>query len=175
MKRCPQCLETKALTEFYTNKARGDGYCHYCKVCHAANGRKWSAKNKGRKAATQKRWQEMNPERRWLLQLRRYGITPEQYDAMLTAQGGGCAVCGIVETMHVDHDHACCDKKNAACGQCVRGLLCGPCNRALGIMGDSPARLRAAADYIEASVPAVLQSENNQRTSEAVRSLNGPE
>jgi hypothetical protein len=81
---------------------------------------------------------------------RRLGMTTEQYDAMLAAQDGTCAICGRPETMihrvgrvprlAVDHDH-----KTGV----VRGLLCGNCNHGLGKFQDDPARLRAAADYIE--------------------------
>ena len=75
---------------------------------------------------------------------RRYGITDEEYAAMLEAQGGACAICRTDEWgsagPNVDHDHA--------TGE-VRGLLCKPCNVGIGEMDDDPARLRAAAEYIE--------------------------
>lgn len=68
----------------------------------------------------------------------RYGITPEQYDEMLEAQGGGCAICHRTEPMgkseeffSVDHDHACCPGVRS-CGKCVRGLLCVRCNNSVG-------------------------------------------
>lgn len=52
-----------------------------------------------------------------------------------------CAICGgKPDTLHLDHDHETED---------IRDFLCGPCNRALGLMQDDPARLRAAADYLE--------------------------
>lgn len=75
-----------------------------------------------------------------------YGITTEEYDALMEVQGGACAICGSTEwpgknnTPHVDHCHT--------TGK-IRGLLCGKCNVALGNMDDDPARLRAAADYLE--------------------------
>lgn len=75
-----------------------------------------------------------------------YGITPEQFEAMLAAQGGKCAICrtgtwkGKHNKPHLDHDHV---------TGAVRGILCGGCNNGLGNFGDDPARLRAAADYLE--------------------------
>lgn len=82
-------------------------------------------------------------------QLRKnFGITRADYDAMLAAQGGGCAICGGQQTtkgkneLSVDHCHT---------TGMVRGLLCNKCNQALGLSDDEPGRLRMMADYIERS------------------------
>ena len=81
--------------------------------------------------------------------VRKYGITQADYDAMLAAQGGTCALCDVTpetqrarytQYFHVDHCHD--------TGR-VRGLLCGEHNLMLGRFGDDPAQLRAAADYLE--------------------------
>lgn len=53
------------------------------------------------------------------------GVTDEQYDAMLAAQDGHCALCPSkpgTRRLHVDHDHR--------TGK-IRALLCHRCNRAL--------------------------------------------
>ena len=60
-----------------------------------------------------------------------YGITEEEFNAILLAQRGRCAICGKVMTrIEVDHDHRLSGRK------AVRGLLCGGrwagCNRKLG-------------------------------------------
>jgi hypothetical protein len=61
-----------------------------------------------------------------------FGITLEQYDAMLMKQGRRCAICNTTDprgrgkketTWDIDH--------NAKTGE-VRGLLCHPCNLVLG-------------------------------------------
>jgi hypothetical protein len=56
-----------------------------------------------------------------------YGITPEDYDAMLTQQNGRCAACrnGPREGRPLCVDH--CHKTKA-----VRGLLCDSCNVCAG-------------------------------------------
>ena len=75
---------------------------------------------------------------------RKFGISVEQYDEMLHRQNGVCAIlgCGAAtadgKRLHVDHCHT--------TGR-VRGLLCGKCNRALGLLDDDPARITALAEY----------------------------
>lgn len=81
--------------------------------------------------------------------LRRYGLSPGEYEAKLAAQGGLCALCGrppnpdsgqADSRLHQDHDHL--TGRN-------RDLLCGSCNRGVGLLQDDPDLLRAAATYIE--------------------------
>lgn len=105
--------------------------------------RVWCAKNKERVAARNKqRYQE---KRSWVL-LRKYGLTPEDYQRMLAAQGGACAICNATEPggrytmMHVDHCHA---------GGQIRGLLCNACNHLLGCARDNVKTLQAAIDYLD--------------------------
>jgi len=83
----------------------------------------------------------------------KYTLTKDQYDALLQAQGGGCAICGTDKPgnrallLNVDHDHACCPG-HKSCGKCVRGLLCARCNVGLGAFSDNPDRMVAAAAYL---------------------------
>jgi hypothetical protein len=73
-----------------------------------------------------------------------YGLRLGQYDEMLTAQGGVCAICGGVnksgKKLAVDHDHE--------SGR-VRGLLCTNCNTAIGKLGHNKERLLSAIRYLE--------------------------
>lgn len=78
--------------------------------------------------------------------LRKYGLTIADYDAMLSAQHGRCAICARTNSgdsrghrYHVDHCHA--------TGR-VRGLLCSNCNLGIGKFGDSADRLERAAMYL---------------------------
>jgi len=86
-----------------------------------------------------------------------YGLSDGQFQALLDGQGGVCAICGTSEwggnsgNPNVDHDHDCDHpgKGVLSCAACVRGLLCDFCNRGIGMLREDPARLRAAADYLE--------------------------
>jgi hypothetical protein len=71
-----------------------------------------------------------------------YGITLEEYHAMVARQDGLCPLCERrpVEKLCLDHCHDM---------QMLRLLLCQGCNMGLGKFGHDPARLRRAADYIE--------------------------
>lgn len=88
--------------------------------------------------------------------VKKYGITLKDYDRLLAAQKGGCAICGFEpeedgKQLAVDHNHGCCDyrRDGRTCGRCVRALLCESCNLGLGKFGDDADLLRKAADYLE--------------------------
>jgi len=72
------------------------------------------------------------------------GITLEQYESILAAQDGLCAICGNPPNgqgrLHIDHDHE---------TGMARGLLCSNCNPGLGYFKDDPERLRLAIEYLE--------------------------
>lgn len=92
------------------------------------------------------RWRKENPEAyRAQHLMRTYGITLEEYQAMLQRQQYRCAACatdkpGGKGDWHVDHCHG--------TGR-VRGILCRACNTALGLVRDEPRTLRALANYLE--------------------------
>lgn len=73
----------------------------------------------------------------------KYGITADQRDEMLVAQGGCCAICNTSEpsgyNWHVDHNHE--------TGE-VRGLLCSKCNQGIGLFDESTVNLESAIDYL---------------------------
>jgi hypothetical protein len=117
--------------------------------------RQWHAANRERELARLRQWSIDNREPvRERRRQRNFNISPDDHDEMLSIQAGGCAICGEPprggKALAVDHDHSCCPGVGRSCGRCVRGLLCGRCNLAIGAAGDSPALLRAAAAYLEA-------------------------
>ncbi len=73
---------------------------------------------------------------------KQYGLTLEQYNAMLADQHGLCAICKKPPTkrrLDVDHDHA---------DGHVRQLLCERCNKGLGCFEDRLELLEAALRYM---------------------------
>lgn len=124
--------------------------------------RKWRKANPDKRLAQQRRRCKKSPEKirtakndyyarnkeKWRgYDLKfQYGITLAEMRAIQATQGNKCATCAVpfgtewANKPHVDHDHT--------TGK-VRGLLCSPCNMALGQMNENPAALRAMADYVE--------------------------
>lgn len=159
MKRCSKCGERKPLTAFCREKNGRDGYRTDCKVCFAARSKQWYLRNREHVVARVKAWQHANPERVKATRdaarprrraidrdarLRRvFGLTSDQYAAMLTDQGGGCALCGRTpppgHSLHVDHQHE---------TGVVRGLLCFRCNAGIGQFREDKLRLADAIVYL---------------------------
>lgn len=68
-------------------------------------------------------------------------LDPGEYEIALEAQEGVCVICekSSDRTLHADHDHVTMKR---------RLLLCGNCNRALGLLGDDPEVARKAMLYL---------------------------
>lgn len=143
MKTCTKCAETQPLDDFYRTTNTADGRFGECKACNRARARAWVREKRA-----------SDPEYASNSRMRSlYGITLEQYEVLLAAQGNACAICRATSSgaagrrFHVDHDHACCPGIRS-CGQCIRALLCTGCNTGLGSFGDDVDRLMAAAAYL---------------------------
>lgn len=108
----------------------------------------WRAITKRRKAIAHQRHVEKT-----------YGITAEEYAALVEGQGGLCFVCrrsrGLSRRLAVDHDHlkGCGHDPKTGCRRCIRALLCQQCNtivvgrysteslmRAIEVLNDPPAQ-----------------------------------
>ena len=131
MKTCRMCKHEKPFTDFTPNKVNKDGRGPYCKPCGAEYQRRRRKPNDGFAAHIK----------------HRYGLSYEDYLAMLDRQNGRCAICGTHEyttsnkaRLHVDHDHT---------TGTVRGLLCHNCNLVLGNAKDSRFVLESAIRYLE--------------------------
>lgn len=141
---CRWCERELSLADFHPNKASRLGVTRACKKCQSERAM---------------RWVDENPDKALNSHLRRrFGITLDQYNAMVAEQGGVCAICGEPPAIYstpggrrrqgrqvrprlvVDHNHE--------TGE-VRGLLCTPCNRGIGFLKDNPAIVASALKYLE--------------------------
>ncbi len=136
-RRCCKCGEEKPLAEFHKDRKSKHGHTYACKACRIISGKAW--------------FKAMNPVRVRARELKKYGLTEETYQTMLTTQHGCCAICGGNETvisswtkrlkrLAIDHDHD---------TGIVRGLLCGRCNQGLGYFKHDPKLLLAAVAYLK--------------------------
>lgn len=162
MKACKKCGVVKPLSEFHRTVAMRDGHRSECKDCWKVICKARYAKNRDEHIAKVQEWRRRNPKkfeewkrrnreenkeriaasnRRGHLR-RKYGLTLEEYDFLRASQGDRCLICGVGEEggLHVDHDHR--------TGR-VRGLLCGKCNKAIGLLREDPALFDAASSYLQ--------------------------
>jgi hypothetical protein len=108
------------------------------------NCRDWGAANAAKKKAADSAWlAKKDPEWRRARYLRRYGLTPERYDAILAGQCGACRICRqrpkSGKALAVDHCHE--------TGR-VRGLLCFRCNFGLSFFAEDAQTLFRAARHV---------------------------
>lgn len=128
--RITHCKRGHEFTSENTTVYRGHRICKTCKHLTKSDWKKSRDKVKTRHA-----------DRKCSLK-KNYGMTIEQYDALLLAQSGVCAICSkppVRRRLDVDHCHS---------TGAVRGLLCEHCNKAIGLFRDNIERLSAAITYL---------------------------
>lgn len=162
-KTCTKCLTDKASDEFHKNARARDGLHSWCKPCMAAYHRVHQQKPAVRARRNETGlalYHAQTPEgkRAWNNNESRhlkakYRMSLDDYEAMLAAQNGRCAICAAEpgeKRLAVDHDHKCCPVRSNTCGKCVRGLLCTTCNIRLGFY-ENEQWADAARRYLDAN------------------------
>lgn len=130
IKRCGKCKIPKPFKQFSRGNRTKNGLQSWCKTCSSECSSAW-AKAQGPDYHRKHHLQYM------------FGLSIENHDRLLTAQGGVCAICRRPPSkgthLVVDHSHK--------TGK-IRGLLCSPCNKALGFLQDSIVHLTSGINYL---------------------------
>ena len=123
---------------------------------HAMYQRGWHRRNPDKAREHKRRYHERHPEKTWRFSdplkrrnahikyrlRKKYGLVLAEYQRLLSAQSGTCAICGdkfSPKVPHVDHDH-----KTGL----VRGILCATCNWGLGSFKDNVDLMEKAITYL---------------------------
>ncbi|OHD23878.1 MAG: hypothetical protein A2Y38_17005 [Spirochaetes bacterium GWB1_59_5] len=126
-KRCTRCKQWKGFELFHKSAVHPSGRASACIECL----------RKVDDVVYEKKLEQ------------KFGLSVQDYQALLIAQSGRCAIClrperatkfGKVVRLSVDHCHT--------TGR-VRGLLCRSCNFGLGSFDDDPDTLLLAANYLD--------------------------
>lgn len=133
---CSKCADFQPRDNFCKRASTPDGLDYYCRPHRAASNNRYAPVG----YAYYGRDHHLKST---------YGLSGADYDALLAAQAGVCAICrqpetsqvkGKVKALAVDHCHQ--------SGK-VRGLLCKNCNTALGSLRDSIPLLENALAYLK--------------------------
>lgn len=172
-KQCTKCKNFKIFSDFHKYSKSPDGYKHYCKSCT----RNYDLIKNDSTRVMPRKIQGIKIHCRYCKQyldkkrfhgkltyckectklvghsgnLRKYGMTMDDYMDMEEEQNKVCKICEEPEKhkkrLSVDHDHSCCPGITS-CGKCIRGLLCSNCNRVLGQVNDNKVLLQKMIDYL---------------------------
>lgn len=140
MKVCRVC--SKSDVEFAKHPRFKDGLDSICKGCKKDREKARYDLKKDEILAKQRGKTKLNVNYRKHDLKRRFGITVEEFEAMLLAQNNLCKICkreSLEKRLAVDHCHT--------TGK-VRGLLCTRCNLGIGYFQDDPNLLIEAVAYL---------------------------
>lgn len=135
------------IREAHRNWARNNPELHAAQrrrfnVTHPEYSSMWAKKNP----------EKVKPSRQKAARKWKYGITADDFAALLSRQAHQCqgCFCPVDSSSCLDHDHACCPGAKS-CGNCIRGILCRPCNMVLGAVKDNETTLANLIAYLRRS------------------------
>ena len=137
-KVCNICGVEKLLVGFSKGKRTKFGRRNMCKPCAAIELKKWIEAK------------EDKTKYYHSCHVKQYGISPEEYDKILSAQNGVCAICGLSERKKMKTGKVC----KLSIDHChitgnIRALLCCSCNAILGLAHDNTLLLAECIRYLE--------------------------
>jgi len=134
-KVCSKCKKEKPFSDFYNKSCTKDGKNSQCRQCRL----NYVHTNRDAILKTRRKYNNKNRDilrrkgaARW------HGMTLEEYDSFFAVRNHRCEVCGLSgeesykllnKTLDIDHCHETGENK---------GLLCGLCNPASGMLKDNP-------------------------------------
>lgn len=140
-KICRKCEQELPTADFGRRKTGKSGLASWCRPCLQAKARADRAADP--RAREKERAYELRPDVAERIRVdraaRQYDVHRDVIANLHAAQQGRCAVCGKTRKLAVDHCHS--------SGR-VRGLLCYPCNIALGQVNDDADLLHKLAAYV---------------------------
>lgn len=133
--QCSSCQEYKPLDQFGIRNTSATKFRRHCKPCKKKKHLEYMDQGGKRR-------------QRELRLAKKYGLTGDEVHKMLIDQSYKCKICNILlegignqsNAPNIDHCHY---TNN------VRGILCGNCNRGLGLFFDKPENLEAAIQYLK--------------------------
>lgn len=173
--RCTKCKQVKPPSKFSNDSTRVNGKFPYCVDCQARtttrfqdsalelNGHTCPVDDTLIRGHANRRFCSMRCKEKARNLKLKYGLTVEQFRALVAATGGRCPICTKRPTeWHIDHNHQ--------TGK-VTGVVCGPCN--IGPLASSLHRIDLAqrvVDYLTLNPAAqlgidVVVPDNKARTS----------
>ena len=136
-KTCTVCKQTLGYEHFHNSKVTKDGKGYRCRKCDTEARTQYRLNNLVRYKTISR-----NKQLKF-----KYGLSIEEYNVLLENQNHSCAICKcnvtskrVKGSFAVDHNHT--------TGK-IRGLLCNQCNRAIGMLNDSPELLQTALTYLQ--------------------------
>lgn len=126
-KKCGCCKQWLPLEKFAKNGYKWDGLQERCTSCRLDH------------------WRNLDYSLKRKRLIESYGITTQDFEALLKKQKYKCAICGSTDwgrykVPRIDHDHS---------TGVVRGLLCNNCNRVLGMLKDDIVVLKSCIKYLK--------------------------
>tara|TARA_R110000868_G_scaffold385140_1_gene652886 strand:- start:207 stop:632 length:426 start_codon:yes stop_codon:yes gene_type:complete len=132
IKCCTRCGEDSPITNFHKKRTSSTGLDPWCKQCKSVYRKQYFIDNQEKETirGRLKAWKNAG-----------ISISIDSYRSQSTQRNNKCDICAKqVVSLHVDHSHT--------TGK-LRGLLCGSCNRALGLFQDNPDIINKAKIYLD--------------------------